>query len=187
MSSARWWWSHSAWGGVHPFSTGEGTGTMSNMPSWDYRIMHRHLSSSCVPLFVSHSRHLQGEQISTKFGSIETIMIQWCRMWNKPDTMGFCPLVCQLLQHTNQSVLLFLTHHHFHDPFFFTSRCSALCEGRGGRAVVSMTFSPLGKQGGGCSKSQAEVMWPAETQAAGVEKLPSLQTSWSESSGLVSA
>lgn len=83
------------------------------------------------------------------------IMMQWCRMWNKPDTMGFCPLLCQLLQHTNQSVLLFLTHHHFHDPFFFSPLDAQHCvRAEGAEQWCQWPFHLWGSREGGVLKAR---------------------------------
>lgn len=65
------------------------------------------------------------------------IMGKRSRVWIKPHTIGFHLPLCGLLQHTNQSILLFLTHHHLRDPFFVTSQRSAACEGRGGSNGVN--------------------------------------------------
>lgn len=54
--------SHSVWGGLHPFCTGEGTVTMSNTALWEYKIMHRHLSPSCVPASAPQSRSYKGSE-----------------------------------------------------------------------------------------------------------------------------
>lgn len=126
-------WSHSAWGGVPSFSTGEGTGTMSNTPSWEYGIMQRHLSSSCAQrCCICLMQLYKGCIFPRNLVQLKQyIMVKWGRVWIKPHTIGFHPPLCGLLQHTNQSVLLFLTHLHLHDPFFVTSQRSAACEGRG--------------------------------------------------------
>lgn len=49
--------------------------------------------------------------ISTKFPGSSSTMVERSRMVP-------CPLLCELLQHTNQYILLFLTHHYFHDLTF---------------------------------------------------------------------
>lgn len=52
---------------------------------------------------------------------------------------------------------------------FFTSQRSAVCEGQRGGQWCQWPFNPRVRRGP--SKSQAGVTWPAQTQAAGVEKL----------------
>lgn len=88
-------------------------------------------------------------------------------MWNKPHTMGFYPPLCVLLQHTNQSILLFLTW--LFQWSVFSPLNTQHCVRAQLRAMVSMTFSLQGRHR--ASKSWAGVTWPVETQAAGVEKL----------------
>lgn len=87
--------------------------------------------------------------------------------------MGFRPPLCDLLRHTNQSVLLFLTRHHFRDPFFLfflsTSERSAPCEGRGESDGVNDLLTSGDDEV--LLKARRESRDPAETRAAGVEKL----------------
>lgn len=90
-------WSHSAWGGVQPLRTGEGTGTMSNTSSREYRIMHRHLASPCVPVFVSQSQRSEFPWNPAQLRRY--VMIQWCRVWHN----GF--LSIKLLQYTSHFVI----------------------------------------------------------------------------------
>lgn len=112
------------------------------------------------------SPSLQRENILHKnlLELIQYIFIHWHRVWS-PTQFTI------VLLHTNQSFFINSDTSSFQWSFSLTSGCLAPCQGR---AMMVMTFSPLGIHGGGDCESQAEIMWPAETQtAAEASSLPS--------------
>lgn len=157
-------WSHRR----TPTLRGEGKGTMSNKPSGEYRIMQRHLSPSCVRQCCISLLQTRGVIFHNIWFSWDHTMVSKSGMWNEPHTMVLYPPLFGLLPHTNQSVLLFLTHHHFHDLFFSPFNAQQ-CGGQKGGLWCQWPFHPQRMQKP--SKSLAGVTWPVEIQAAGVEKL----------------
>lgn len=126
------------------FSPGEGTGAMSNIPSREYRIMQRHLSSSCVrQCCICLVRAYKGSNFPQNLVGL----IQWfsgagCEIsLTQWFSISHCVSYCST---QINPFLLFLTHHHFHDPFFFTSQRSAMCEGREESSGVNDLFTPRG-------------------------------------------
>lgn len=105
MSSARWCRGPGARGGVLPFCMRKDTGTMSKTPSREYRIMHRHLSSSYTPAFASRYCSYKGRVnfhdnwLSSDF--VWLIGAGWRKIGFQSFTVGASKYQCMLL----------LTHH----------------------------------------------------------------------------
>lgn len=134
---------------------------MSDIPSWEYKIIQRHLSSSCAPPsdLGREPRLTKGEYFMQKSAQVDTICIHSLAQGMKQFTI--------VLLHTNQSFFFINSDtSSFQWSFSLASGCSAPCQGR---AMMVMTFSPLGIHGGGDCESQAEITWPAEAQTAAEE------------------
>lgn len=137
---------------------------MSDVPSWEYKIMQRHLSSSCAPASDSqrvptHKGRIFYTGNCLSRYSISSFTDAGCGIG--PDTIHHCAA-----PHKSILFLLILTHHHSNDPFL-----SPLGAQHRVRAEQwsRWPFHLWGFVGGGDCESQAEVMWPAETQTAAGE------------------